>query len=249
VLRLPVLEVPDRIFTLPVENVPTMNHNGWLYTSGSWHYATDYATSPMKTFKVMAAAPGTVIHIGWDNFSGNTIVVSHDTPTVTDAYRTIYMHLRGGAAVDCDLAWARTMATPEISAEAKATYRSYLTATGCAEIPADRNPWADNWGTNETIDPALLNQPVTRGQLLAWAGETGPGGHSSGRTDVNTHLHIFWARRDTSSTAAGVDKWYFFDPYGMYAPSSCYPRGITDSLGVPCVRYPVAFKDGRPQFP
>src|SRR5205809_3709569 len=82
----------DQIFTLPFKDASSsMGHNGWLYEPGSWHHAIDYYRNDTKTFQIYAAAAGTVIYIGWDNWSGNTMVISHDVGRVKDAYRTIYM--------------------------------------------------------------------------------------------------------------------------------------------------------------
>lgn len=247
-IRLSAVDVKDQIFTLPVEQISSMGHNGWRYSTGDWHHAIDYATSPKESFDVVAAAPGKVIHVGWDNWSGNTIVVSHNVGRVTDAYRTIYMHLRNGAANDCDKAWDVTVPWLEAidsTSDALANYKSYLNATGCTETEANRDLDEDNWGKNsDTIATSLLGKTVTRGQVLAKSGETGPGGGRSPSGAVNNHLHIFFARRDPTD-----NRWYFFDPYGIYALPSCYPAGMTDSLNISCVRYPVAWKGGKPQYP
>lgn len=86
-------------------------------------------------------------------------------------------------------------------------------------------------------------QQVARGAFLGWCGNAGPGGKREAG-GPNTHLHIFWARRDPSN-----NEWYFFDPYGVYALPDCYAAGVTDATTGPCVRYPVAWKDGKPQYP
>ena len=93
------------------------------------------------------------------------------------------------------------------------------------------------------IDAGLLGQTVQRGQLLAWAGNTGPGG-KRGAGGPNTHLHIFFCRRDPTN-----DEWYFFDPYGVYSLPGCYAANVTDATTGPCVRYPIAWKFGKPQYP
>ena len=39
------------------------------------------------------------------------------------------------------------------------------------------------------------------------------------------------------------DRWYFFDPYGIYGPTECYPTrndADSDSAETPCARYRVA---------
>ena len=248
-LRHSALDARDQIFTLPFKDEPTMTHNGWLYKPGEWHHAVDYVKNPASTFKVLAAAPGRVIFIGWDTWSGNTIVVSHDAGGVRDAYRTIYMHLRNGAARDCEAAWSQSVPTlnNDDDDDNLDNYTRHLEATRCTKDPAKRNPLSANWGTNEAIDTSLLGRSVSAGQFLAWAGETGPGGNRALFPPVNTHLHIFFAHRDP--TAPAGQQWYLFDPYGIYGTPDCYPPGMTDSLNIPCARYPVAWKGGRPQFP
>jgi hypothetical protein len=191
-----------------------------------------------------------VIHIGWDWWSGNTIVVSHDAGGVKDAYRTIYMHLRNGSANDCDVSWSKTV--PNLGEPRLSHFKTYLKSTGCPQT-GKRSPDSKYWGTDsDKIDMSLLGKSVKAGAFLAWAGDTGPGG--CGCTDdktsykweggVNTHLHIFFARRDPSN-----NEWYFIDPYGIYGPPSCYPAELTDSINKACARYPITWKGGKPQYP
>jgi len=217
----------------------------WRYGNGTWHHAGDYMRDDQKTFRVRASAPGRVIFIGWDSpthWSGNTMIVSHDVGGVQDAYRTIYMHLRNGPANDCDAAWSKTI--PTLSGNNLAKYTEHLTATKCTQNVATRNPTAEHWGKeSERIDMSLLGNTVARGAPLAWAGNTGPGG-KMGPGTPNTHLHIFWARRDPTN-----NRWYFVDPYGIYALPTCYPVGITDALTSACARYPIGWQGGRPQYP
>jgi hypothetical protein len=245
-LHLGGVDIKDQFLTLPLLNKPGRNweHNGWRYSDGTWHHAIDYSLNPKATFEVLAAAPGTVVHIGWDWWSGNTVVVSHDVGGVKDAYRTIYMHLRNGAATDCDTAWKVTIPSFNASDPNLAQYKSYLNATGCTQNKATRNLNAANWGTNEKLDLTLIGKKVSAGQQLAWSGQTGPGGGRDPGGAVNTHLHIFFAHRDPANKL-----WYFYDPYGIYSTPDCYPAGILDSLNIPCVRYPIVWKGGAPQFP
>jgi hypothetical protein len=244
-IRHSAIDIEDQIFTLPFRDTD-LSHNGWLYSLGNWHHAIDYWKSGGVTFDVVAAAPGRVIHVGWDDWSGGTIVVSHDVGGEVDKYRTIYMHLRNGANNDCAMSWSQTV--PWLNAgDTETNYMAYLEATGCSQNAADRNPQSDWWGTDaDGVDPGLLGQNVVRGQFLAKAGSTGPGGCGckDGGSGPNNHLHIFFAHRDPVN-----DLWYFFDPYGFYAPSNCYPSGMTDSLNVACRRYPSAWLSGSPQYP
>lgn len=242
--RVSVLQVPHALFTLPFSDTQVKRRGIWLYEPGSWHHAADYSRDDVATFAIRAAAPGRVIHIGWDDWSGNTIVVSHDAGRVRDAYRTIYMHLRDGASNDCALAWSESMPALANPSEARTDYLTHLLNTGCTESPRTRNLDAAHWGTeSQTIDAGLLGQRVERGQFLAWAGNTGPGG-KRGAGGANTHLHIFFARRDPQN-----NEWYFFDPYGIYGSQSCYPSAVTGKPTGSCVRYPVAWKNGAPAYP
>jgi len=246
-VRLSALAVPDRFLTLPFSDTAVKRRGIWRYGDGGWHFAGDYSRDDVGTFRVLASAPGKVIHIGWDNWSGNTIVVSHDVGGVKDAYRTIYMHLRNGPSADGNAAWSQTvpwmMGNADLADE-MADYIAHLNATGCPQDAAARNPDPVHWGTeSQRIDTTLLGQNVVRGQALAWAGNTGPGG-KRGLGGANTHLHIFWCRRDPTD-----NRWYFFDPYGIYALPDCYPPNVTDPIDTPCARYPIAWKDGRPQYP
>jgi hypothetical protein len=241
----------DQFLTLPFSDPAVVRRGTWLYSPGSWHHAIDYSRDDIGSFPIKSSAPGKVIHIGWDNWSGNTIVVSHDVNGVTDAYRTIYMHLRNGPLADCDAAWTKTV--PVLSGTLQAQYKTFLNATGCPQF-GPRNPGATWWGTSaDKIDTTLLGQTVARGQVIAHAGMTGPGGCGCTSGDdpsyvwgggLNTHLHIFYARRDLTD-----NNWYFFDPYGIYAAPACYPTLTTDPVYTSCARYPVNWLGSQPQYP
>ncbi len=241
-----IYDAKDKIFTLPFKDkVGDMSKNGWRYSSGNWHHALDYSRKDGKTFQVCAAAPGKVVYFGWDNWSGGTMVVSHDVGNKKDVYRTIYMHLRNGADNDCESAWTKTV--PGLSAEQKPVYKDYLADTGCPEKKADRAPKAAQWGTNSSkIDMNLIGKTVKAGDVLGWAGDTGPGGCGcmSGGDGPNTHLHLFFAHRDPSDNL-----WYFFDPYGIYGTPDCYPSTVDGAINTACSRYPVSWKGGKPSKP
>jgi len=246
-----VFGAKDQIFSLPFKDAASsMGHNGWRYSDGTWHHAIDYSRNDTKTFEVVAAAPGKVIYIGWDNWSGNTMVISHDVGNKKDVYRTIYMHLQNGPSHDCGDAWSLTMPTlkdnPQKGDYTKTNYQHYLNSTGCPEDASQRSPDVAHWGKNsQKIDMTLLNKTVTAGQVIGWSGSTGPGGCGSikGNVRVNTHLHIFFAYRDATD-----DHWYFFDPYGIYSTPSCYPTGVNEAINGQCSRYPVAWKNGKPDY-
>jgi hypothetical protein len=248
--RISALTFDAQPFTLPFTDTQVVHGGTWLYSAppGNWHHAIDFfRSSDSNTWEVRAAAPGRVIHSGWDDWSGNTIIVSHDAGCVTDAFRTIYMHLRNGPAHDVDASWNQTV--PTLSGSTLTNFENYLAATGAAQDPAQRNPDPNYWGTNaHVIDPNLQGKTVAAGQHLAWAGCTGPGGcgcTTGARQRPNTHLHVFWCRRDPAD-----GNWYFIDPYGVYSyPAAGYPPGVTDAATGSCVRYSVAWKGGRPQYP
>jgi hypothetical protein len=125
------------------------------------------------------------------------------------------------------------------------SYKNYLTTTGATQNPATRNLNAAYWGTNAQAIPVSVGQTVTRGQKLAWAGCTGPGGCGySAPSRPNTHLHIFFTRRDPTNNG-----WYFIDPYGIYASPACYPGPVNVAATGPCVRYGVSWNNGTPQYP
>lgn len=241
-----IFDAKDQIFTLPFsDKASDLWHNSWLYSPGSWHHAIDYVRNDWKTFKVTSAAPGKVIYVGWDNWSGNTMVVSHNVGNKIDAYRTIYMHLQNDPKHDCDEAWTKTI--PTLSGDQLTAYKAYLNSTGCPLNKAQRNPVAANWGTAaQKIDTTLVGKTVTAGQLIAWSGSTGPGGCGcmDNTNNPNTHLHIFFAHRDTTD-----NHWYFFDPYGIYSYPDCYPTGVNQAINTACARYPIAWKNGSPNYP
>lgn len=243
-VRLSALDVADAIFTLPFSDPLVRRRGVWLYGPGSWHHAADYSRDDSATFAARAAAPGKVIFIGWDPWSGNTVIVSHEAGGVADAYRTIYMHLRDGARHDCEAAWSQTLGHPPAGDKELEAYRVHLLATGCAQDPSSRRLDLRHWGTDgQRLDLHLLGKRVAAGETLGWAGDTGPGG-KRGPGDPNTHLHVFFAHRDPANQS-----WYFFDPYGIYGPPGCYPLHVTDPVLGPCVRYPVAWTGGRPRYP
>jgi len=246
-IHLSALAFTAQPFTLPFSDTGVSLFQGWRYTSGDWHHAVDYAIDLKTTFQVKAAAAGKVIFVGWDDWSGNTIVISHDSGGVQDAFRTIYMHMRNGHANDCGKAWSQTIpfldSRSDLASQG-AAYKGHLNASGCPQDAKKRNPSATNWGTNSQTIAVTVGQKVTAGQALGWAGDTGPGGNHSSDAGTNFHLHIFFTHQDPSNK-----QFYFFDPYGIFAEQKCYPKGITDAVGGACARYPNAWKGGKPQYP
>ena len=243
-LHMGAVDIKDQFLTLPFVNQgQTWEKNGWRYSNKQWHHAIDFSVSPVNSFEVSPAAEGTVIYIGWDWWSGNTMIISHDVNGVKDAYRTIYMHLRNGAETDCDNAWNITIPTFSKTDPNLTAYTSYLNASGCTKDKSKRHLNAANWGTNEKLDTTLVGKTVHPGQVIAHSGQTGPGGGRDPGGAVNTHVHVFFTHRDPANGT-----FYFFDPYGIYSTPDCYPSGINDAPQN-CNRYPVVWKGGKPQFP
>jgi hypothetical protein len=236
------------LFTLPFSDTAVKQRGPWLYSPGSWHHAIDFSRDDRASFPVHAAAAGRVIFIGWDSWSGNTMVISHDSGGTKDVFRTIYMHLRNGPAHDADQSWNVTV--PTLTEPRLSQFKNYLKSTGCPK-GGPYTPKPEFWGTDaDKINANLLGTHVAAGAVIGHAGCTGPGG--CGCTDdkatwtwgggVNTHLHIFFARRDSTD-----NEWYFIDPYGIYASGSCYP-GLNTPIQTPCARYPIAWKGGKAQY-
>ncbi len=236
--------------TLPFTDHAVNELGPWLYSPGSWHHAIDFQRADKASFPIVAAAPGKVIFSGWDSWSGNTIIISHDVGGVQDAFRTIHMHLRNGPTHDADQAWNVTV--PTLSGIAQTQYKNYLTQTGCPH-GGPYHPDPNFWGTDaDKIDPNIVGKQVQAGTVIAHSGCTGPGGCGCTNTTtsnwvwgggVNTHLHLFTARRDPSD-----NEWYFVDPYGIYSSGGCYP-GMNTPITTPCARYPILWKGGKAQYP
>ena len=248
VVRLSAVDLSEPpIFTLPFSESTINQTQGWRYGNGQWHYALDFSTGDGSSFPVRAAADGTLIHLGWDDWSGNTAVISHDAGGRTDAYRTIYMHLRNGPLADATNSWARTV--PLLSAPELGQFTTFLTNTGCPQT-GQRNPDPTYWGTDDDrLDFGLIGAQVSRGQIIGQAGLTGAGGCGCLSTSwmagggPNTHLHIFFARRDPTD-----GRWYVIDPYGIYAQQACYPPYGTDITAY-CPRYPSAWIGNKASLP
>lgn len=241
-IRPSALAATSQIFKLPFSDPAVWRVNGWLYGTNSWHHAIDYTVDGKTSFQVKAAAAGIVEYVGWDNWSGNTIVIKHDSSEGTDTYRTIYMHLRNGPFNDCAKAWTNSI--PTLSGSTLTDYSNHLTLTGCTQAVNTRNPNPDHWGTNSQLMAVSVGQSVPQGSVIGYSGQTGPGGSlGGGGTNTNNHLHIFFTRKDPTNNV-----FYFLDPYGIYGVPSCYPSNIIGSYSSPCVRYPILWQNGYMQY-
>ena len=152
------------------------------------------------------------------------MVLSHDSGGVKDAFRTIYMHLRNGPTHDADNAWNVTVA--EFGEPQLSQYKEYLNNTGCPK-GGPYNPDPQYLGDRRRQDRHDASQQDGRRRRSYRPFRL----HRTGRLrlhrrqrvqlwggGVNTHLHIFFARRDPTD-----NEWYFIDPYGIYASGGCYP--------------------------
>jgi len=233
--RTALLESVAAFLSPPVQEPQVRLLSGWLYEPGRWHMAMDYGIDGAQSFTAHAAAAGRVVFVGWDGFSGNTVIVSHDVGGVRDAYRTISMHLRDGAAHDCASSWNESVRQAPQGSPMLAVYKSQLERTGCTENPKARKPDPKFWGTDkDTLTPDLLGRQINAGAILGKAGDTGPGGFAT-MENPNVHLHVFYARRDPADGA-----WVLFDPWGVYGVASCYPAGV--SRGKSAQGFPSAWK-------
>jgi hypothetical protein len=240
--RLSALTFDAKPFTLPFTDTAVVHWGTWMYSAppGNWHHAIDYLRpNDWHTFEVKAAAPGKVVFSGYDDWSGNTLIVSHDVGGVPDSFRSIYMHLRNGPAHDQER--AKNQSLPTLSGATKTNYQAYLNAHAND---------AAYWGTDaHKIDANIVGRHVQAGDHLAWSGCTGPGGCGATEGPIshpNTHLHLFTARKDPANGT-----WYFIDPYGVYSypDGGGYPPAVTGGASAPCRRYSVAWKNGGPQYP
>jgi hypothetical protein len=247
-VRLSAINEGDQIFTLPFEDTSVELTGTWIYNSGNYHHAQDYSLPSGDSFPVHAAAPGKVIFAGWTNWGGNAVIISHDADGKADQYRTIYKHLKNGSQNDCNKAITESM--PSLSKQSDIDkYQAYLWFTDCVSI--NDVPSATYWGEeNETLQVSA-GQEVSRGQLLGWSGNTGPGGvmlaideNAINNTGRNIHLHIYFAKRDAVDS-----NWYLIDPYGIYSQRDCYPTDIDDPINTPCARYQIFWKDGIAKYP
>jgi murein DD-endopeptidase MepM/ murein hydrolase activator NlpD len=241
--RLSALDATAKIFKLPFSDTRMRRVNGWLYGAGAWHLGVDYSFDGKTSIQVKSAAAGVVEFFGWDNWSGNTIIIRHDSSEGSDTYRTIYMHLRNGPLNDCAQAWTATV--PTLTGDTLTKYKDHLTATGCTQNVATRNPNVDHWGTNAQKVTVTRGQFVSQGQVIANTGQTGPGGvlAGGGGTNTNNHLHMFFTRKDPTN-----NEFYFVDPYGIYGQPSCYPSNTIGSLSGLCVRYPILWQNSQMQY-
>jgi len=255
---------PMMTFNSPTRQTGATNllaraRSGWFYTNPSGngaldnlHGAIDYYgdTSSLDgvknpSFPVYAVANGMVTNVYWDSWSGNTVIMEHAASNGT-LYRSIYCHLRNGPANDRQTALRLTPTGDPLNSKADAAYKKYrLFAQLRAADAAQDSIW---WGTEDKWIRVATNSWVTRGQLLGYAGNTGPGGAGGGLdatgtpTDkkwANVHLHMFFAVREPNAISVpGVPaQWMLIDPYGVYNDANT--AGYTPGQPTPLPRFIV----------
>jgi murein DD-endopeptidase MepM/ murein hydrolase activator NlpD len=216
-------------FYLPYKSSHVYAGHGWFYNSGTFHGAVDYVRDDYSagndpTFKVYSVAPGRVVSVVWDDWSGNIVVIEHVAPN-GDRYRSAYKHLRNG--FDHDLAEARAIPKGDKfdgDGNVKRQYKYYLFAH-------KDDPSTLHWGTNAQTIQVEVGDYVQAGQLIGWSGNTGPGGAGAGldsngnptnSTTANNHLHFMMTVPDPRP--GFENDWVQIDPYGVYSEvdKGCY---------------------------
>lgn len=110
------------------------------------------------------------------------------------------VHLRNGKTNDCAKGKANSLANLTPGSQSYIDYNAYLINSGCKKtVPA---PGAEYWGSDTQTIPVAVGQSVVRGQVVAWAGNTGPGGKRGASLSANTHLHLFTTRKVRPRSAA-----------------------------------------------
>jgi murein DD-endopeptidase MepM/ murein hydrolase activator NlpD len=188
---------------------------GWIYGSGSSHNAFDYSGGGI--FTVNAVADGVVLWKGYMASPGNVVIIEHTAPDGT-TFRTLYHHLIDGRDHDIALARATTAWCAPNCAQAFLSYQARADqAFATLQVSPNDPGVAAVWGTNG--DKLLVDEGdlVFAGQPIGKAGTTGA--HSGG-----VHLHLMFARPAVHRVnGASVNRWTFFDPYGIYALDlNCY---------------------------
>jgi hypothetical protein len=71
---------------------------------------------------------------------------------------------------------------------------------------------------DSAVPEVTASPKAVRGELLAFAGDTGPGGKRGVAPGPNVHRHVFFARKH-----ARDGKRYFLDHYGIHSQRDYYP--------------------------
>jgi hypothetical protein len=125
-----------------------------------------------------------------------------------------FFSFRNGAKADCNNAFTKTLPWLADGSDEEADYKDYLELSKC---DASNQPDATYWGAETDTIQVSVGDTVAQGDTIAFAGNTGPGGKRGSSTNVNTHLHLFVARR-----LDGL--WYLVDPYGIYGMLKEYKK-------------------------
>jgi len=276
-------------FTLPFSDTAVKMTGAWRYGNLGYHHALDFSNGT-PSFQVRSMAAGVVKFVGWDNWSGNTVVVSH----AGDTWRTIYskllplcaaggyemnghvrlalfctmlpmsltrhptqsaarqshhlhmtvqpltVHLRNGKTNDCAKGKANSLANLTPGSQSYIDYNTYLINSGCKKtVPA---PGTEYWGSDTQTIPVAVGQSVVRGQVIAWAGNTGPGGKRGASLSANTHLHLFTTRKVRPRSAATFGS----HRHRSLALASMHALSATIQADILLVAHVSAGLNGRP---
>ena len=219
--RLPALHGIASFLTLPFTDTGVERRGIWRYGNGGWHHAGDYSRDDVATFGVVACAAGRVVHVGWDTWSGNTVIVSHDVGGVADAYRTDLhaparrRHPRRQRGLERD--------DPDAVGDNLTEYRTHLNDTGC---PQTGKRTLDAGPLGHRAPRRSRSRSASRSRAASsWPGPATPDrAASAGRAGPTPTC--------TSSGAGATPtdgRWYLFDPYGVYAEPGCYAAGVTEA--------------------
>jgi hypothetical protein len=204
---------------LPYRHPDVELGHGWIYDGGGSHRGQDYSRTGVDdgddpTFAVRAVAPGKVVAVYWGG-AGNGVVVEHTAP---DGFKfiTVYYHLRNGK--DHDLAKALALDCSQSSDSRCPKYKLF----------AQNYPNHVSWGTNAHTLKVQVGDWVSGGEMIGWAGNTGPGGAGNGLNDDgspksprgNVHLHTYWGAQHPTE----ANTFIHIDPYGVYNKENtgCY---------------------------
>jgi hypothetical protein len=199
---------------------------GWIDEDNFIHGtgAFDYFRSPSnRPFPVHAIGDGIVIASGWNISGGNFLVTEHESDGVR--FRAFYHHLCNGATHDLALARQTISYCNAERAAGRAPRnrrtlcsdaldRSLAGEVGAAnQAQANGQALPGHWGDDRlTVLNVRRGDPVFRGQVLGFAGDTGI--HSG-----DVHLHFGVA---VPSPMNPTRFWWGIDPYGLYNYEGSY---------------------------
>lgn len=231
----------------PPARVPgVFNVEGWNYSfEPSYHNAVDIAYPILNdtthefdnTFPVLAVADGTVIWVGFQPGSGNTIILEHRAPDGT-IYHSFYDHLRNGRSSDIEKTlWFKDMPNLTSNASLNGKYTdAVIDKQAIDDAVAKGKPVPSavlrRWGDDTTKLEVATGQTVRAWQRIAWAGMTG-------NQMKGNHLHFMIGRVVGTDTSRSV----LFDPFGNYGAGGykgpCYKLPLDTNKPFPYDDHPM----------